>query len=124
MKIALAVLALCAGLLLSGCSRDSAASDGAYTPLLAPKPAGAEAARGTLKGDFDWAASAANVREAANRWEKFLQGHKPANGEYNDAFQKRHVDAASYELMRVSYLLGEREKADKILKELDPLQLQ
>lgn len=97
--------------------------DQTYTPVLAPAPAAAVAERGSLKGDFDWAASARTIPDATRRWEEFLQRHTPPNGEYEDAFQKRHIDAGRYELMRAYYLLGEREKGDAVLKDLDPLQL-
>jgi hypothetical protein len=43
--------------------------------------------------------------------------------EFEDATQKRYVDAAIYELMRVYYLLGQRDDGDRLLKRVDPLQL-
>jgi hypothetical protein len=76
-----------------------------------------------LKGDYDNAAAAKGLSEAAARWEQFLKQHKPANNEYEDAFQKRLLDSATYELVRVYYLLGDRSKGDQLLKDLDPLEI-
>lgn len=124
MKVLAALALLTAVLLLNSCSRqstDNAASAG-YTPVFAVPATPASGARGTMQGDYDFAASSKSLREAAQRWDEFLTRHVPANGEYNDAFHKQHVDAARYELMRISYLLGDRDKGDRLLKELDPFQ--
>jgi hypothetical protein len=101
----------------TGCSRpspDGAAYRAFYTmPRSAtPQP------RGTLKGDFDWAASAPTLGEASERWHEFLRAHPP-DGEYEDAFQRNHVRAAQYELMRVEYLRGRVQEGDKLLNQLE-----
>jgi hypothetical protein len=101
-----------------------------YTPVFAARDAAAaEQKRGTLRDDFQWAAAASTLEEAAVRWEEFLKTHAPsgaggaAGEEYEDAFQANHVSSARYELMRVYYLLGRAEDGDRILRELDPLTL-
>jgi hypothetical protein len=101
-----------------------------YTPVYAKQrtPA-AQEERGTLKGDFLWAAHATTLEMAAVRWEAFLTTHPPARDaqspsqEYEDAFQANHIAVAQYELMRVYYLLGRVEDGDRLLRELDPLDL-
>ena len=50
-----------------------------------------------------------------------MKVHEPRGGEYEDSFQKLHIDAAKFELMRVYYLLGQIDTGDKILKQIDPL---
>jgi hypothetical protein len=106
-------------LLLAGACTARKASP-SYVPVLAnPSPA-PPAARGTLLGDYQWAAAAPTLQEAAARWEKFLASHAPPNGDYEDNFQKLHVETATLELMRVYYLLGKNTQADALLKQLDP----
>jgi hypothetical protein len=101
-----------------------------YTPVYAKQRAPAtQEERGTLKGDFLWAANATTLEMAAVRWEAFLTTYKPTRDaqapeqEYEDAFQANHIAAAQYELMRVYYLLGRVEDGDRLLRELDPLDL-
>ena len=101
-----------------------------YTPVYATQRApAAQEERGTLKGDFLWAAHATTLEMAAMRWEAFLTTHQPARDaqspeqEYEDAFQAQHLAAAQYELMRVYYLLGRVEDGDRLLRALDPLDL-
>jgi hypothetical protein len=111
------------GVLLTACSslsRDAAESS--YRPLLATgSDPSSRSPRGTLKGDFEWARDAASLKEAVYRWEQFLRVHEPRRGEYEDGFQKIHIDAAKFELMRVYYLLGQIDAGDRILKQIDPL---
>jgi hypothetical protein len=104
----------------SSTSRDAAGTS--YRPLLAARfdPSN-HAPRGTLKGDFEWAAESATLQEAASRWERFLNAHEPRDGEYGDGFHKLHVDGAKLELMRVYYLLGRINDGDRILRQIDPL---
>lgn len=78
-------------------------------------------ARDTLQGDFIWAAKSPNIRTAAVRWKKFLLLY--SEQELDSAIQARLVTIAKYELMRVYYLLGNSQAADKILKDIDPLKL-
>ncbi|MCP5119879.1 MAG: hypothetical protein GY953_54465 [bacterium] len=111
-------LILLAGVILS-CSPKQ--EDG-YVPVLAT-PSANEAQVGTLRGDFDAAARSSSLQEAASRWQEFIRAHRPADGEYEDEFQKNLVDAAHFELMRAYYLLGQAEKGDAVLKEMNPLQL-
>ncbi len=101
-----------------------------YTPVFARREAvAAQGKRGTLRDDFQRAADASTLEEAATRWEEFLRTHSPsgesgaANEEYEDAFEANHVNSARYELMRIYYLLGRQEDGDRILRELDPLSL-
>jgi len=95
-----------------------------YVPVLSTRAHPAtRAARGTLKGDFEWAADSFSLNEAVFRWGKFLKAHDPHDGEYGDGFHKLHVDAAKYELMRVYYLLGRIDDGDRLLKQIDPLTL-
>ena len=78
-------------------------------------------ARGTLQGDFVWATGSPSLRTAGVRWKNFLVVY--GEREFDSAIQARLVTIAKYELMRVYYLLGNSQAADKILKELDPLKL-
>jgi hypothetical protein len=93
-----------------------------YVPVFA-KASNTAAQRGSLKGDFDWATRSSSLSEAASRWEEFVHVHYPADGEYEDEFEKNHVIAAQYELMRVYYLRGQVKKGDEILKKINPLGL-
>ncbi len=95
-----------------------------YVPVYAASvKMSAPARRGTLKGDFSWAAASETVRAAANRWKIFLERHAGPNKEYEDGFDTLRVEVAKYELMRVYYLLGNVRAGDKLLSELDPLKL-
>lgn len=78
-------------------------------------------ARGTLQGDFVWAAESPSLRIAGLRWKNFLLRYKEV--ELDSAIQARLLAIAKYELMRVYYLLGNQKEGDRLLKELDPLQL-
>ncbi|HEX7174535.1 MAG TPA: hypothetical protein VF240_04535 [Pyrinomonadaceae bacterium] len=144
MWLALSVACL-SPLALAGCSRSQPAASNspaaahqtpaatpsrAYTPVFARREAAAAGQkRGTLGDDFQWAAGADTLEEAAARWEDFLKTHAPAGAagaageEYEDAFQANHVSSARYELMRVYYLLGRAGDGDRLLRELDPLSL-
>jgi hypothetical protein len=79
--------------------------------------------RGTLKGDFLWAAASSTVRVAALRWKEFLRKHYPPGREVGDGYEAQLITVAQYELMRVYYLLGDAKAGDKLLLKLDPLQL-
>jgi hypothetical protein len=119
----LTFLALLISSIFTACSSESRhAVETRYTPVLASRPdVSTRALRGTLKGDFEWAADSASLQEAASRWEQFLKAHEPRNGEYGDGFHKLHVDGAKLELMRVYYLLGRINDGDRILRQIDPL---
>jgi hypothetical protein len=119
----LTFLALLISSFFTACSSESRhAVETSYTPVLASRPdASTRALRGTLKGDFEWAAESASLQEAASRWEQFLKAHEPRYGEYGDGFHKLHVDGAKLELMRVYYLLGRINDGDRILRQIDPL---
>src|SRR5689334_6682840 len=56
----------------------------AYAPFYGAPPAIVEA-RGTVKGDYDWAARSSTAEEATMRWREFLRAHAPKDGEYEDA---------------------------------------
>jgi len=93
-----------------------------YSPIYARKFKPAEKyPRRSLQGDFVWAADSPNLRTAAIRWRNFLLAY--GERELDSAIQARLIAIAKYELMRVYYLLGNREAGDKLLKELDPLKL-
>jgi hypothetical protein len=77
--------------------------------------------RGSLAGDFLWAADSRDVRTAAVRWKNFLRVY--GERELGDADQARLIRIAKYELMRIYYLLGDLKAGDKLLQELDPLKL-
>ena len=95
-----------------------------YVPVYAASVKVSEPARrGTLKGDFSWAAASDTVRTAAERWRMFLEKHAGPDKEYEDGFDTLRVEVAKYELMRVYYLLGNVRAGDKLLSELDPLKL-
>jgi len=73
-------------------------------------------------GDWHWAGTATTFREAASRWQAYLQKHYAQNDlEDGTDFYKR--ETAAYELMRIYYLLGDWKKGDEILRSRDPLNL-
>jgi len=102
----------------------SAASppDRRYSTIYAHKfkPAG-NYPRGSLQGDFVWAADSPDQRTAAIRWKSFLL--KYGEMELDSGTQARLISIAKYELMRIYYLRGDSKAGDKLLQELDPLQL-
>src|SRR5262245_1754324 len=111
-------------MLLAGCALAFAcraepmrSTDEAYQPFY--PLAGTLDARGSLKGDYQWAASSPSRREALVRWREFLTKYRPPNDEYEDAFQRNYVRAAQYELMRVEYLLGDVRAGDALLHDLE-----
>lgn len=102
----------------------SAASvpDRRYTAIYAreQKPTGNHP-RGSLQGDFTWAANSPDLRTAAIRWKSYLL--KYGEMELGDGGDANLIRIAKYELMRIYYLRGDSKAGDKLLKELDPLQL-
>lgn len=115
-----------AGFVLFSCMILLALQQPAVTPKYIPvfaKPSNTAEKRGTLQGDFNWAAQSSSLTEALARWQEFLRAHYPANGEFEDDFEHSHVVAAQFELMRVYYLRGQAEKGDEILKKINPLGL-
>jgi len=118
---ALAVVTLAAlGSAALGCRAQPAPErPAAYRPFYPAPAATTTDARGTLKGDYDWARSSTTRDEALTRWRAFLQKHLPPNGEYEDGFQRNYVRAAQYELMRLEYLLGHDKEGDALLQQLE-----
>jgi hypothetical protein len=101
----------------------AATPDRHYTTIYAHKfkPTGNHP-RGSLQGDFVWAANSPDLRTAAIRWKSFLL--KYSEMELDSAIQARLISIAKYELMRIHYLRRDSKAGDKLLKELDPLQLE
>lgn len=119
-------IALCLALTFCGASaaEPNNSQKVAYKPVFAASMAKkGKQGESDLQKQFRHALSAGTVAQARQRWEAFLKKYQPANGEYGDNFQKMHVDSARYELMRAYYLSGMREKGDKLLLELNPLEL-
>ena len=98
----------------------SATTAGPYVPLYRAAIDNKES-RGTIRGDFRWAAEAMTLEEAALRWQRYLGVHNPPGQEFEDNVQASYVSAAQYELARVYYLLGRREQGDALLRRLDPV---
>jgi hypothetical protein len=117
---ALVATALCLAVgASSGCRQaPRPAAAPVYAPFYGAAPALVEA-RGTLKGDYDWAARSTTTEEATIRWREFLRAHAPKDGEYEDAFQRNYVRAAQYELMRAEYLRGRAGEGDELLRDLE-----
>lgn len=93
-----------------------------YSPVYAREFKPAEKyRRGSLQGDFVWAAGSTNLRTAAARWKSFLHTH--GEKELDSAIEARLISIAKFELMRVYYLLGDVAAGDKLMRELDPLKL-
>lgn len=119
--------------LIASCSGDNASRATSQQP--GPTPTGSEPyqpvygsrnkdkleKRGTIRGDFQWAADAPRLTEAASRWEQFLKAHDAPDGEYEDSLHASYAAAATYELIRVYYLLGRREEGDALLRRVDPV---
>jgi hypothetical protein len=117
--LAILVALAAAGWGAMGCRAQSPnVGKAAYQPFYSV-PAAPSDARGTLKGDYQWAAGSKTVDEAAARWREFLQTHQPPDGEYQDAFQRNYVRSAEYELMRAEYLLGRAREGDTLLRNLE-----
>ena len=93
----------------------------AYVPLYGARPGTAREPRGSIRGDFQWALDAATLSDAAQRWQEFVTRHSAPGAEFEDAMHASYAQAARYELMRVTYLLGRRAEGDALLKELDPV---
>lgn len=118
-SILVIVVALAAGCGAMGCRDQSPSVETtAYQPFYSV-PAAPSDARGTLKGDYQWAAGSKTVKESADRWREFLKTHQPPDGEYQDAFQRNFVRSAQYELMRAEYLLGHAREGDTLLRNLE-----
>jgi hypothetical protein len=92
-----------------------------YKPIYGARDSGVREKRGTVRGDFQWAADAPTLGLAASRWEEFLRIHNPPGQEFEDSLHASYVTAAQYELMRVYYLLGRSEDGDALLRRLDPV---
>lgn len=113
------VLLLLLLLVMQACSRTEAP----YAPLFQDAVAAAKAQPGgPIAEAFAAAGSATTQNDAARRWEAFLKQYPP-NGEMEDAVERRYVDAARFELIRVYYLLGRTREADALLDAADPLGL-
>lgn len=89
------------------------------TPLYGLAKRATAGSRGTLGGDFAWAMQ--DDATAANRLKKFLKQYEPANGEFQDGFQRSRVRAAQYELMRLAYVSGRVKEGDRLLHRLHDL---
>ena len=120
-------VALCAAITVTipACRNDApeqrpAAASARYAPLFS-RAADRREARGTMRGDFQWASDAATLEDAASRWRKYLTEHNPPGQEYEDSVHASYVHAAQYELARVYYLLGRRDEGDALLNQLDPV---
>jgi hypothetical protein len=123
-KYSPATAVLLLGLVASCAPRAPDRSRAAYQPLFGEAVRSVHPLqRGTIAGDFALAAQASTLAQARTNWEAFLAKHLPPGGELEDAVQKRYLDAARLELVRVYYLLGLREEADRLIRQLDPLQL-
>jgi hypothetical protein len=76
---------------------------------------------GSLGHDFYRACSSKDLQTAARQWQAFLDKYAPEDAAFQDAFHWNHVIYAKQELMRVYYLLGKSDDADRILREFDPV---
>jgi hypothetical protein len=95
-----------------------------YVPVYASKIKSATPLeRGTLQGDFSWAAASTTLRAALARWRHFVRVYAAPDYELGDGYEARLVTIGQYELMRVFYLLGNATEGDKLFKKIDPLDL-
>ena len=98
--------------------------DREYTRIDHPRPISKAyqlAKRGTIQGDYYWAARAKTLAEAEQRWKQYIQDHGPYKGGWDDAPHLNHFLSARQELMRIYYMLGKTEEADAILRDFDPV---
>jgi hypothetical protein len=120
-RVSGAPLVFALAVLAWACGKPAGAGNSAYTPLFA---SAVEAAKshppGTIAAAFAEAGSAKDLEEAAVRWAAFLKRYPP-DMETEDAAQKRYVDAAGYELVRIYYLLGKKQEGDRLFQAMDPL---
>jgi hypothetical protein len=114
-------LLACGSIMSCAAPPERNAREDKYTPVYGSRDEGVPENRGTIRGDFRWAATAATLAVAASRWEEFLKTHNPPGAEFEDSFHASHVAAAQYELIRVYYLLGRREEGDALLRQVDPV---
>ena len=106
-----------------GCSRGVRESRDAtpYSPLYA---AGAFRTFTGPKADaYRWASDAGQTNEAARRWQTFLADYYPPERELEDGPDIYMRETARYELMRLHYLAGRVSEGDRVLAQLDPLDL-
>ncbi|MBN1817075.1 MAG: hypothetical protein JW828_06915 [Sedimentisphaerales bacterium] len=88
---------------------------GGYQSLLPVRHDWKDFAPGTITYDWNYAASAGSLSEAAQRWQEYLREHS----EIQDGFSKHFYTAAQIELMRVYYLMGQPAKGDAVMREFD-----
>jgi hypothetical protein len=94
----------------------------AYEPLFPEAAAAAKSSTpGSIAADYALATSGTSLEDAAERLQSFLSKH-PRDAETEDAVEQRYIDAATYELMRVYYLLGRPTDGDRLFNAADPLQ--
>jgi hypothetical protein len=115
------MLLVCVGVVACSQPQQVTARDDSYVPVYGARDQKASEARGTIRGDFQWAASAPTVSVAASRWEEFLKTHNPEGREFEDSVHASYVAAAQYELVRVYYLQGRKDEGDALLRRLDPV---
>ena len=121
-RVALSVLLLSTCVALGSCSRPEPRSNQTdqYKSVYGARD-NSPAERGTIRGDFQWAAAAPTLAVAASRWEEFLRTHNPPGREFEDSMHASYASAAQYELIRVYYLQGRRDDGDALLRKVDPV---
>jgi len=88
-----------------------------YRPIATVNPAKQEwDATIYLERRFDWAAQAQTLKEAEQRWGRFLKQYD--NGQFEEPIDFNYVRSARFELMRVYYLLGKVDEADALARKL------
>jgi len=115
------ILLACGGSVSCGTPQETSVSRDSYKPVYGSTDVRPSETRGTIRGDFQWAASAPTLPVAASRWEEFLKTHNPPGREFEDAVHASYVAAAQYELIRVYYLQGRRDEGDALLRRVDPV---
>jgi hypothetical protein len=118
---ALLLLVVYGGLASCGWTQQSNGRNDQYRPVYGSRDDRASENRGTVRGDFQWAATAPTLPVAASRWEEFLKTHGPPGREFEDSVHASYVAAAQYELIRVYYLQGRRDEGDALLRRVDPV---
>ena len=121
-RVALAALLLSASVGLGSCGRPQPRSGtDEYKPVYGSRDNLSSEKRGTIRGDFQWAAAAPTLPVAASRWEEFLKTHNPPGREFEDSMHTAYATAAQYELIRVYFLQGRRDEGDALLRRADPV---
>jgi hypothetical protein len=109
------IFALVSASFLVSASVHAASPDERYYTASNLSAAKSKPSLGGLPQDFFVAANSTTLGEARTRWEEFLKNHGPGEAGFEDSFHRNHFRIGELELMRVYYLLGEKDLGDALI---------